>query len=146
MALLISLTIFTAGCLYTWLRWGVQKSISITFYEHENKAVWWAWMLSFSIPILFVAPHWLMLIAVTGIVIVGSAGDYRSDPISDAWHNAGAVIGIVAAFAYLGFVQGQWWVVGIMAAFTVYARLRLNNSTNWIEVAAMYLTILGLAL
>jgi hypothetical protein len=142
--LILSLTIFTLGCLYTWIRWGVQKSISITFYEHENKLLWWVWMLSYSIPIFFAFPHWLIFISVLGIIMVGTAPDFREGGPQEAVHILGAYLAIIASFAYLGFVQGQWYVVGAMVIFTVYAVFKLENKTNWIEVAAFYLTIIGL--
>lgn len=103
-------------------------------------------MLSFSVPVIFVATHWLMFLAVLGIIMVGTAPDFKRSKTDEVIHIGGAYGGIIAAFAYLGFVQGQWWIVGIMAAFTVYANYRLENKTNWIEVAAFYLTHLGLAL
>jgi hypothetical protein len=144
--LIISLAIFTAGLLYTWLRWGVQKSISITFYEHENKALWWLWMLSYSLPILFAFPHWLIFISVLGIIMVGSAPDFSKGGSEEVVHIAGAYMAIITSFLYLGFVQGQWYVVGAMVIFTLYANYKIKYKTNWIEVVAYYLTILGLVL
>jgi hypothetical protein len=144
--LLFSFVIFTAGCVYTWIRWGVQRSISITFYEHTNTALWWLWMILFSFPVMIAAPHWLMFISILGTSLVGAYPDYKKSKEDEFLHNTGAILSIVSSFAYQGLVLGQWIIVGAMAAFFGYARWKLNNSTTWIEVAAFLLTLLGIAL
>ena len=144
-ALLISAIAFTIGLAYTWSRWGVQKSISITFYEHENALLWYVWFLCFALPILTLVDHFLLFLAIGSIAFVGAAPDFKSTKIQEAVHIGGAYAGIILAFAYL-VVKGEYLTPAIMVIFTVYATLKLNNKTTWIEVAAFYLTLIGLAI
>ena len=139
----LSATIFTAGLLYTWIRWGVQKSISITFYEHENRLLWYLWFLGFILPIMSLVDHFLLFFAVVGIALVGAAPDFKSTDLQDKVHVAGAIAGIVFAFGYL-ILKGEYITPIIMTIFTLYAWRKLKNSTTWIEVAAMYLALIGL--
>ena len=143
--ILLSFFFFTLGAGYTMLRWGVQKSISITFYEHENKALWYLWFLSFTLPLLPLIDHWLLLLAIGCIILVGAAPNFRGTKIEEYAHIGGAYLGIIFAFLYL-VVKGEYITPAIMAAFTGFAVWKLKNKTHWIEVAALYLALFGLYL
>ena len=144
-ALILSAIAFSIGLAYTWSRWGVQKSISITFYEHENTLLWYMWFLCFALPILTLVDHFLLFLAIGSIAFVGAAPDFKSTKIQEAVHIGGAYAGIILAFAYL-VVRGEYITPIIMAAFTIFAVRKLPNKTTWIEVAAFYLTLIGLAI
>ena len=140
----ISLIMFTAGVTYTWIRWGVQKSVSQTFYSHENVFLWYAWCISYSLPVLIAIPHGLVFLSVAGIWTVGAAPNFLGSKMENHVHVGGAYIAIIAIFLFLA-LKGQWIAVIPMALFTVGAALyKLKNLTNWVEIAAYYLSWLGL--
>ena len=141
--ILLSAIMFTAGLLYHVIKWGIQKSISIKFYEHENNALWYLWFLSFTLPLLPLVDHWTLLAAIGCIILVGAAPNFKGTTIEEYAHIGGAYFGIIFAFIYL-IVKGEYIIPVVMAAFTVYAALKLKNKTTWIEIAAMYFTLLGL--
>ena len=141
--ILLSGIIFTAGLLYTWIRWGVQKSISITFYEHENRLLWYLWFLGFILPIMTLVDHFLLFFAVVGITLVGAAPNFKGTKLQENIHIIGAYAGIIFAFAYL-VVKGEYLTPIIMVLFTAYAVWKIKFKTTWIEVAALYLTLIGL--
>jgi hypothetical protein len=141
--IIISGIAFTSGVLYTWFRWGVKKSISVTFYEHEKRFAWYMWCFLYAAPMLIFA-HGLMFLSFAGIVIVGVAPDFRGSRIQGDVHVAGAYTAIIAAFLFL-VLQGVWVPAGLMALFALAAKLaNLRNLTTWVEIAAYYLVIIGL--
>lgn len=140
----ISLIMFTSGVAYTWIRWGIQKSISQTFYSHENIFLWYLWCISYSLPIMIAIPHGLVFLSAAGIITVGAAPNFMGSKLENHVHVGGAYIAIISIFAFLA-LKGQWIVVIPMALFTLGAALfNMKNKTNWIEIAAYYLSFLGL--
>ena len=142
--LLISLIMFTAGVTYTWIRWGVQKSFSQTFYSHENVFLWYLWCILYPFPVMIAVPHGLVFLSAVGIMTVGAAPNFNGSKLQNHVHVGGAYIAIIAIFLFLA-LKGQWIAVIPMALFTVGAALlKLKNLTNWVEIAAFYLSFLGL--
>ena len=97
--------IFTLGITYTWVRWGVNKSISATFYEHENKALWYLWCILYSVPVLIAVPHGLIFLSMTGICLVGAAPEFKRSKLQNHVHVVGAYVAIISVFLFLA-LQG----------------------------------------
>ena len=153
MGLLISILIFFGYVGFVWLRYGVQKSISDSYYRLPEK---WRFVFSlfcfgFSSAIIFVHITPLLFASIVGIWFVGAAPDFimkkeeeyfNSQPYS---HFIGAVTSIL--FLQLSiFFDFAWYDLNILsiAAMGIVA-LFAKNKIWWVEMVA-YITLIVLIL
>ena len=145
-AILISYAIisFSAYWIYVWQKWGVQKSISDSYYRHENKFLWWLFILSFCLPLMIVGSTGLMFFAGAGIGFVSASPDFRQK-MEGKVHVAASYFGIIMGFISMIFDFQMYVIFSLMAAFTLIAWLGdMKNKTWWVETAAFVLLVAGL--
>jgi hypothetical protein len=125
-------------------KFGVLKSISESYYRvHPVIFILFIWTIAVSLGIIGNTP--LMFMAASFLCFVGAAPAFKSSELEERVHIVGASGGIILGFASLLLDFKLWYLVLIMAIFTLYASfIKLKNKTWWIECAAFVLIVLGL--
>ncbi|MFW6173632.1 MAG: hypothetical protein ACOC5T_07800 [Elusimicrobiota bacterium] len=150
----LSFLVFAIYFVWVWLTYGIQSSISNSFYiiwkrnpQSPNKR-WWLtaalWGFSFPLAIVGVEIHPIFWLAAVLIILVGAAPAFKATKMQNDIHMIGAIGGISAAM--IGFmIIGLWSVViptvVVMAYMAVY---RIPHTTWWVETAAFLGTWAGL--
>lgn len=122
---------------YIWLKYGVQKSISESYYVLSEKQNWlfvaFTWLFAF--PAMILGDSLLMLYAGSGIVFVGAAAAMHTFPTREV-HLAGAIGGmILGCFAMIVQFHMWWLVAGVVTAIGLAALLDKKHLMWWAEVA-----------
>ena len=144
---LIPFLIYTIGVM---VKWGVQPSISKSYYCHEDKLLWWAFIIAFSLPVMIEAANQnatLMWIAGGCSWFVGASPDFlrmlaggKSNEYTV--HMIAAYALVLFAILGIGIDLGMWTFAVII--FAVIAGLKLFKIPNdiwWIEVVAMFAAV-----
>lgn len=150
--LLISFVIFATYWLFIYWKYGLQESISESFYAIKRRNPYQPWkqgfftlaLWGFSFPIIVVGVeiHPLFFLAGALICLVGAAPAFKSTKMVHDVHAVGAIGGIV--FGIVAFL----FVNPILAAYTLASILLTSifaneeNHTLWIETVA-YLSVIG---
>ena len=138
----ISILIFTALILYIVARYGLQQSISHSYYIKRNPAVFSVALCLFSFFAVLHNPHYLIIIAASGIVLVAAFADYRATWLYEVIHYAGAIAGIGAGMAYVFiFVSPIFPILFVCISILFFIFVR-RTSIFWIEITAFYIILL----
>lgn len=146
--LYIQFAIFFIYTFFVWRKYGIQRSISESWYVVDKKYKWMFSMFCFCLGALqcFHVIHgsvWFFLSG-SSLVFVGVATDFKSTwRINPCIHNIGAVGSIVLGLIGLA-VMGIWWPF-IPVAVGAVTLPRYENGTWWIEVVAFFSILVGLA-
>lgn len=139
-AAIIQLVLFTFYTAFIWRVYGVQKSLSETWYVIKHKWLF-SVILCFSIGVLQLT-HGTVMFFLSGALLcfVGSASNFRKEKMTKIVHYVGAVGAISISLAQLGLL-GIWWPLElcIVLGFPI---LLLENRMWWMEIVAFY-AILG---
>lgn len=154
---ILSATVFTVYVGFVWIRYGVQKSISYSYYVIKRKPLFTLALWGFSIPAMIIAAKPLIYLAGVAICFVGIASDYmdyvvryfikdveRVNRISRSitwWvHMIGSYIGVFASQLSI-FIDFRLWPLNVI--FLLFAGgfklFKVNNNIWWIEIAAFVL-------
>jgi hypothetical protein len=137
----LSGSVFLMYWLYIYLRYGIQKSISDSYYNLGNKGfIFTLTLWGFSLPLIIVGESGLMFFAGAFICFTGAAADFKKK-ITNTVHFVGAVGGIIFGLLSLILDFGQT----VMAIATVSMSctilfFNVNNKIWWIET----LTFVGI--
>jgi hypothetical protein len=143
--ILLQWLLFTFYTTYVWIKYGVQKSISESWYTMGKSENWmftvvFCWGIGVSM--FFYDSIWFV-VGGSFLTFVGAATSFK-----DRWdttryvHNIGASGCITLALAGLA-VEGIWWPAVAMVAGS-YLLLKVDNRTWWIETLAVYVILGGL--
>lgn len=149
----LSFLVFALYFLAIYWKYGIQPSISDTYYTIWNRSPnpnnrWWftlaLWGFAFPLAIVGVEIHSMFWFAAVFIMFVGAAPAFKSRTTQRTIHIIGAIGGI--ALALLGFLAvNMFFIVGLTLGFILYAYInRIPNRTWWVETAAFLTTWLGL--
>lgn len=134
--------IFFIYTFFVWRKYGIQRSISESWYAVDKQYKWMFTMFCFGLGITqcFHGTVWFFLSG-SFLCFVGVAFDFKSRWRMTPWvHNVGAVGSIVLGLIGLA-VTGIWWpFIPVSAAAVTLSKIK--NGTWWIEVVA-FLSILG---
>ena len=143
--LLISLAIFTAYIVGVYLKFGILKSVSASYYSIKHKALFTLALWGFAIPVQIYAfielQNWCLVLAGIGICFVGAAPDYKMKVEGDV-HYLAAFTGVILGLIGIAF-EGLWYVA-LPAAVLIVAINSIKNKTYWQEIAAFYIIVLTL--
>jgi hypothetical protein len=150
----ISLVIFQLYFVWIYSTFGIQSSISNSFYviwkkrPHEPNLRWWftgaLWGFAFPLAIIGVEIHPLFWLAAVLIMFVGAAPAFKSTRIQNTVHMVGAIGGIGAAMIAF-FLLGQYLIFGLtVGAMALVGIKRFPNTTWWVETIAFVGTWFGL--
>jgi len=133
----VMVTVFLAYVSFIWAKYGVQKSISESYYVLPKKENWlfvaFTWLFAF--PAMILGNSLLMLFAGGGIVFVGAAAAMHTFP-TRAVHLAGAIGGMILGCLAMIFQFNMWWLVpAIAAAIGLAALIDKKHLMWWAEVA-----------
>jgi len=139
-----SLTIFTLYIRFILAKYGLLKSVSASYYELHDKALFSAVLIAFSLSAMFAGRDVYIFTAGSGICFVAFAPKYKLKFDNDV-HYIAASIGIVFGFTQL-LVWGYWlMLIPILVAIPAFIKFS-KNPIYFIEVISFYLIITGLIL
>lgn len=145
---IIMLLIFTGYVSAIWAKYGIQESISHSYYvlPRNLKFLFTLWCWAYALPAIIIASTPLMFFAGAGICFVGAAAAYK-EKMTEAVHIVGAVTGII--FSQLSIILDfhMWYITVAYAAIALplaLTRFSKNNicpnRTWWVEILA-FITI-----
>lgn len=147
---------FSLYVIWIVLKFGVQPSISDSFYALQNKYgkgslmpwLFWLFLINVAWPI-FPLMHFngFSFFAMAGIILVGAAARFKEGRETETPHIIGATGGIALAFIAIGFVFKGWawsWLPSYFIIVGLLKMFKIKNYTWWIEVVAFLLIILAL--
>lgn len=128
-----------------WAIFGVQKSISQTYYTlNENLKnsgvifIIWLWLWLF--PLFVFAPNDWFRVAVMVEAFVGAAAAFKMSNLSKNVHNISSYAGILVAQVGVGIMLGRMWFVLYPVCFlAISAGLKFGGVKNfiwWAEIIA----------
>ncbi len=137
--ILTQLLIFTSYILYVIIGWGVQKSISESWYVVKQEYLFtWMCMLIGVLHFAHIPQHPLFFLSGSALAFVGVASEFKDKGMTKIVHYAGAGIAIASSILAL-FSLGIWWILVLnvisMATFSLF---KPKNYVWWLEIIAFY--------
>lgn len=141
---IIMLSFFFGYCGFIYFRYGVQSSVSESYYRLPRNLQWlftiatWGYALPAIIIGLQLTDNGLVFLAGAGIAFVGASPAFHSLGLEKTVHTVGAIVGITAMQIFL-YVVGFWWIT---LAFAVVSGLMFvwkrtySHYIWWVEIAA----------
>ena len=138
--------VFVAYVLFIWIKYGIQKSISESYYVLPKKwnflFVLFCWLFAF--PAMFLGNSYWMLFAGGGIVFVGAAAAMHTFP-TRAWHLSGAIGGIILSQLAIFFQYDLLWLNIASLSLAALVALLFKKYAMWcVELVAF--TAISIAL
>jgi len=138
----IMVSVFLAYVGYIWSKYGIQKSISESYYVLPKKRNWlfvaFTWLFAF--PAMILGNSLLMLFAGGGIVFVGAAAAMHTFP-TRAVHLTGAIGGMILACIAMITQFGMWYLVPAVALGILLAYLLDKKHLMWWAEIVIFVTI-----
>jgi len=133
----VTVTVFLAYVIFIWSKFGIQKSISESYYVLPKKWNWlfvaFCWLFAF--PAMILGSSYLMLFAGGGIVFVGAAAAMHTFP-TRAVHLAGAISGMILGCLAMIFQYHMWYMAaGVLALALLALLLDKKHAMWWMEIA-----------
>ena len=137
-ALIISGLIFSAYVITIALKYGVQKSISDSYYNLPGKwkFIFTGVLWSFTLPVIIVGNNALMFLAGAAIFFVGASPVFKNDRVEKKIHIIGAVSGIILGILSVIIVYELYAFVVLAALLSILLYFKATNSIWWIEIVA----------
>jgi len=138
---ILMILVFISYVSYIWVKYGVQKSISASYYQLPDfyKFLFTLFCWGFAVPALVIGNNLLLFVACAGICFVGAAPDFNSKE-SDDVHFIAAAFGIATSQIYIYSVLLMPWVSvisGLIFLILYLGRKRFfKNHIWWIEIVA----------
>lgn len=133
-----------------WIKYGVQTSISSTYYLFGKKVYFTVlmWIITFTAAISGLGGSnydFLLFISAASILFVGSAPDYKSLGIEHVVHLLSALVAISAATLAMWLKFNQPWVAIVYTVFAIGLSMikaqalpaRLQYRTWYIEIVCL---------
>ena len=135
-------TVFLSYVTFIWSKYGVQKSISESYYVLPLKWNWlfvaFCWLFAF--PAMILGNSLLMLFAAGGIVFVGAAAAMHTFP-TRAVHLIGAVGGMILGCVAMITQFHMWYLVPAVAVSILIAYIFDKKNLMWWAELAIFTTI-----
>ena len=134
--------VFLAYVGYIWAKYGVQKSISESYYVLPKKQNWFfvAFTWLFAFPAMILGNSLLMMFAGAGIVFVGAAAAMHRFP-TRAVHLTGAVGGMFLASVAMVTQFHMWFLIPAILVAMLIAFLLDKKSLMWWAEVAIFIAI-----
>lgn len=153
---IMSLVIFVTYFTWIWASYGIQSSISESFYtiekhnpSHPNRKWFFTlalWGFSFPLAIIGAEIHTMFFFAAAFIIFVGAAPAFKRRGMQHLVHMVGAIGGItlgLLAFFILGSNTAFLAMLFILIVGLLYF-FNADNITWWTETTAFLIVWLGL--
>jgi hypothetical protein len=133
---ILMVTVFLSYVTFIWSKYGVQKSISESYYVLPLKWNWlfvaFCWLFAF--PAMILGSSYLMLFAAGGIVFVGAAAAMHTFP-TRAVHMIGAVGGMILASLAMIIQYHMWYMAaGVLGLALLSLLLDKKHAMWWTEL------------
>ena len=134
---ILMVTVFLAYVTFIWSKYGIQKSISESYYVLPENLNWlfvgFCWLFAF--PAMILGSSYLMTLAGAGIVFVGAAAAMHTFPTRGV-HLTGAVGGMILGCLAMIFQYHMWYmVVGVAIAILLALLFDKKHLMWWAELA-----------
>jgi len=160
--IIISLFVLISYCIFAYLKVGMRKSISDTYYPLRDEKLGFIFQLfivGLTVPIIYYAKSYstLLMFSAIFILVVFFTPNTKNDAIQSRNHVIGASGGIVLGFAAM-VVKIDWqnffsshfmyFAVGfLLAAFIIMpipiVKKGVKNHTTWIEIVSCLIILIG---
>jgi hypothetical protein len=143
--LIIQILLFAFYTIYVGKKYGIQKSISDSWYAMKESENWmftviFCYGIGISMVFQVVYSAWFFLSG-AALVFVGAASDFKTWHVAKWVHTTGAVICIVAALLGLWEIGVQWVFYVIIAG--LFVAIPGKNKIWWVEVTCFVAIMLG---
>lgn len=141
-ALIVSIVIFTTYLLVIAQKYGIQKSISDSYYNLPGnwKFIFTAVLLGFSIPVMIAGNSTLIFLAGSAICFVSASPAFNKNKLEAIVHVVGAWSGILLGIAGI-ILDYKLYSIAILAALlSALLYFKAKYFIWWIEIAA-FITI-----
>ena len=134
---ILMVTVFLSYVTFIWSKYGVQKSISESYYVLPLKWNWlfvaFCWLFAF--PAMILGSSFWMVFAGGGIVFVGAAAAMHTLPTRTI-HVAGAAGGMILGCLAMIFQYHMWYMAaGVLALALLSLLLDKKHAMWWTEIA-----------
>ncbi len=135
--------IFISYVAFIWAKYGVQQSISESYYCLPRK---WNFIFTFALwgfafpAIILSNGDGLMFFAGAGICFVGAAAQMHQEFVRKV-HMIAAIGGITLGELSIIFVHDMWWLTAIAAAIIIPIAIFAKKSRIWWAEIIAFLTI-----
>jgi hypothetical protein len=141
---IISIIVFVTYISFVGLKYGIQKSMSASYYIVKPNILFTLFCWGFSLPFMIYAGpiHPIFFFAGAGICFTGAASDFLGDELTQKVHMASAFSAVILGMIGL-VLTGLWWMVGIFVVYGLAVMLFANYKIWWIEVLAFVVILIG---
>lgn len=155
----ISTIVFLSYISFIWIRYGVQKSISDSFYRIKDdhikilglkirtKEFFTLFIAFFAYPLAVLAANVWLTPAAFIVLGIGIARDFKDTKLLKWIHYCCAYIGIGIAIIGLGAHYDMWWltITFVILSFMLMI-IKVPNKIWWIECVAIATVLIGLGI
>ena len=148
---LIMLSVFISYVGFIWIKYGIQKSISDSYYRlpKKLKPLFYFFCLGFAIPAIILGDNLLIVLAGSLICFVGAASAFKGNSTTKWTHMVGAYGGVLLSQIAIWVYYDMWYitVTFIVLSGLMYI-LNVKDKIWWIELLAFssICVVLGLNL
>ena len=136
------ITVFISYVTFIWTKYGIQKSISESYYVLPKKWNWlfvaFCWLFAF--PAMIIGGSYLMMFAAGGIVFVGAAAAMHTFPTRTV-HMIGAIGGMILACLAMIIQYHMWYMTVGVAVLALLALLLDKKRAMWWTELAIFTAI-----
>jgi hypothetical protein len=144
-SIILSVVIFLIGTLSVVSSYGIQSSLSASYYRLPLNRQWLftLWCIGYAVPFMYVDNSIFIKLAAIFIMVVGSAAAFRGDELIEKVHMASAALAVIAAHVAMIFEFNNWIISSISLALSAYFYFFKNNTNGvwWAEVVT-YISII----
>ena len=134
------LTVFLSYVGYIWIRYGVQKSISDSYYRLRPEKlgfIFTLFIMGFAYPAAVVAANVWITPAAFLIIVVGIARAFKDSKLLHTLHMIGAYGGVGLSMVGIWVYYHMWYVTIIFIIISgILFILNVKNKIWWVECLA----------
>lgn len=145
----IMVVVFVAYVSFVWIKYGVQKSISDSYYRlpDNEKYLFTLFCWGFALPAIVLGDNLVMFLAGAGIVYVGGAAAFKQNEMQHWVHMVGAYGGVLLSQLAISFKYDMWWLTVTFIVLALPLMLfDVKNKVWWVETLAFTSIMVALAL
>ena len=147
---ILMLIIFLSYTSFIWIRYGVQQSISDSYYRLQQDGLGWIFTLfivGFAYPAAIIASNVWITPAAFLIMLVGIARAFKASKLLHTLHMIGAYGGVGLSMIGIWVSYGMWYLtVLFVIASLILIIFKVKNRIWWIECLAFLIMCLALYL
>lgn len=125
-------------------KWGIAKSISDSYYYHQDKLLFYGFLLFTAFPLMVVGEHGLSFFAGAAAIGVGTAPHFKGSRLEHRVHIACSYALYILGFAALVAFRVYLPVLIMVIFLAVVFLMKIKNRTWWVETVGYALLWLGL--